>query len=166
MVHHYKLEYLVRKLDCCIQGHGHSEGSKCQWIYRRDWGKRLYYKQNWCTLTDLGGWGLGRLWIVWLSVRLVHSSVCSSSLWSWVRTKKSNHSWIFIFRIHRLARLVVCCLLLCFECHRKSTQFQYYKVIDYSPAVINWGRLAVCRTWFGLGINFDIWCLLHVVESC
>ena len=30
MIHHHKLECLVRKLDYCIQGQGLSEGSKCQ----------------------------------------------------------------------------------------------------------------------------------------
>ena len=30
LVCHHRLEYFVRKVDCCFQGQGHSEGSKCQ----------------------------------------------------------------------------------------------------------------------------------------
>ena len=33
MVHHRKPECLVRKLDCCVQGQGHSEGSKWQLFF-------------------------------------------------------------------------------------------------------------------------------------
>ena len=29
IVQHHKLEYLVEKLDYCVQGQGHSKGSKC-----------------------------------------------------------------------------------------------------------------------------------------
>ena len=32
MVHHHKPEYLVEKLDYCIQGQGHSEFSRYQWM--------------------------------------------------------------------------------------------------------------------------------------
>ena len=33
IVQHHKSECLVEKLDYCIQGQGHSEGSKCQWMF-------------------------------------------------------------------------------------------------------------------------------------
>ena len=32
-VHRHKQEYVVRKLDCCAQGQGHSEGSKCKLVF-------------------------------------------------------------------------------------------------------------------------------------
>ena len=34
-VHVYKPECLVKKLLCCIQGQGHSEGSELQWMFAR-----------------------------------------------------------------------------------------------------------------------------------
>ena len=33
MVCHNELEYLERKLDGCVQGQGHSEVLKCQWMF-------------------------------------------------------------------------------------------------------------------------------------
>ena len=33
MVHYYKPEYLLKKLDCCVQDQGHSKSSKCQWMF-------------------------------------------------------------------------------------------------------------------------------------
>ena len=30
MVHYYKPECLMKKLDCCVQGQGHNISSKCQ----------------------------------------------------------------------------------------------------------------------------------------
>ena len=32
-VHVHKLEYLVKRLLCCSQGQGHSEGSEFQWMF-------------------------------------------------------------------------------------------------------------------------------------
>ena len=32
-VHVHKLEGLVKRLLCCIQGQGHSEGSELQWMF-------------------------------------------------------------------------------------------------------------------------------------
>ena len=32
-VHVHKLECLVKRLLCCIQGQGHSEGSELQWMF-------------------------------------------------------------------------------------------------------------------------------------
>jgi len=32
-VHVHKLEYLVKRLLCCIQGQGHSDGSELQWMF-------------------------------------------------------------------------------------------------------------------------------------
>ena len=34
-VHVHKLECLVKRLLCCIQGQGHSEGSELQWMFAR-----------------------------------------------------------------------------------------------------------------------------------
>ena len=31
--HVHKLEYLVKRLLCCIQGQGHSDGSELQWMF-------------------------------------------------------------------------------------------------------------------------------------
>ena len=30
---YFMSQCLVRKLDCCVQGQGHSEGSDCQWMF-------------------------------------------------------------------------------------------------------------------------------------
>ena len=35
IVQHHKLESSVEKWDYCIQGQGHSKGSKCQWMFVR-----------------------------------------------------------------------------------------------------------------------------------
>ena len=35
VMQHHKPECPVKKLDYCIQGQGHSEGSKCQWMFVR-----------------------------------------------------------------------------------------------------------------------------------
>ena len=34
-VHVHKLEYLVKRLLCCIQGQGHSKGFELQWMFGR-----------------------------------------------------------------------------------------------------------------------------------
>ena len=39
-VHVHKLKCLVKRLLCCIQGQGHSEGSELQWTYA-DWSVKL-----------------------------------------------------------------------------------------------------------------------------
>ena len=33
MVQRYKLECHLKKMDCCVQGQGHSEGFKCQQMF-------------------------------------------------------------------------------------------------------------------------------------
>ena len=33
MVHHHKLERLVKQLDCCVQGQDHSDGWKLDWMF-------------------------------------------------------------------------------------------------------------------------------------
>ena len=33
IVHYHKPECFMAKLDCCVQGHGHSKNSKCQWVF-------------------------------------------------------------------------------------------------------------------------------------
>ena len=33
MVDHHKPECFVKKMDYCVQGQGHSDGSKCRWLF-------------------------------------------------------------------------------------------------------------------------------------
>ena len=33
IVHYHKPECFMEKLDCCVQGQGHSKISKCQWMF-------------------------------------------------------------------------------------------------------------------------------------
>ena len=52
MIHYHKPECLVKKMDNCIQGQGHSEGSNCQclsiWYLLKHWTFLLLNFVLWC----------------------------------------------------------------------------------------------------------------------
>ena len=43
--HVHKLECLVKRLFCCIQGQGHSEGSELQWMFARTVSLMMHHHQ-------------------------------------------------------------------------------------------------------------------------
>ena len=79
----YKPECLVRELDCCIQGQGHSKDSKCQWMFfqpisRSKWRVKMsvdVFLDNVFSITELFMTNLDKLWhdheLEWHVKRLV-----------------------------------------------------------------------------------------------
>ena len=90
MAHHHKPECLVRKLYCSVQGQGHSEDSKCQWMIVLT----IFSELLNLLLTNFVCCGiimsLSVLWKDWFAVFKVKVAVKAHTIKMWLSTISSE----------------------------------------------------------------------------
>ena len=101
MVHHHKPEYLVTKLDYCIQGQGHSKGSQWQWMFVQ----MISSKPPNMLLPNLAWWCIIMNWSVmhknWFAARIFRVKVTAKAhmIKIWQCLLYLLNCWSFCFQI-------------------------------------------------------------------
>ena len=97
VVHYHKSEYFMEKLDCCVQGQGHSKISNCQWMFVQ----MMFPKSLNLLLPNLAWWCI------------IMSQIVSQKDWFAVLKVKvtvKDHMIKIRLLIYLLNCLLVCCL--------------------------------------------------------
>ena len=155
IVHYHKPECFMEKMDCCVQGQGHSKISKCQWMFVQ----MIFSELLNLLLPNLVLWCIIMSQIVfqkdWFAVFKVKVTVKDNIIKIWLFNILSellillqlNLVWWYI-----IIRWIVLwkdwiALLWSGQGHRKGSEFQWMFIWRVSPQLLN--LLSPNLVWWG-----------------